>query len=246
MRPLPKLGGLMRLLVLMMGFLLLQPPLARPSMTLDVIAVEYPPYTTPDRADDGLVFQRLRSWLASRNLPIKINARFLPPARAQHAVNSSDWCMALYPPSKNTPHLFRKISRTNIVMGFVRRKTSEPFSWDGPTYFKGSRIALLRTLSLSDPWIPYQEAGAKFVFVEAMEQAMIMVLKGRADYAVADSGGLEAFNRSAPADHQLELSSKPVQEFAVGVYLSARCRDILGSLKTNEKGATEHDAPLQN
>jgi polar amino acid transport system substrate-binding protein len=236
----------MRIIVLMMGFLLLQVPPARASMTLDVIAVEYPPYTSSDRVDDGLVFQRLRTWLASRNLRITIKARFLPPARAQHAVNSSDWCMALYPPSDNTPHFFKKISDTDIVMGLVRKKSSTPFFWNGPSYFKGAKIALLRTLSLPEPWLPYREAGASFVFVETMEQALNMVVKGRADYAAADSGGLEAFNRLVPADLQLELSTKSIQVFEVGVYLSARCQDILGSSAPKEKGATKSDAPLQN
>lgn len=237
----------MRLLVLTMGLILFQSMPARASMTIDVISVAYPPYTSPDRADDGLVFQKLRSWLASRNLSIKVRARFLPPARAQHAIETTDWCMALYPPSKNTPHVFRRIGDNSVALGFARLKSPEAFSWDSVDYFGGSRIAILRTVAISETWKAIQDAGAEFVFVEDMDQALNMVLRGFADYAVVDNSGLETFNRSRPVyGRELEISNQILQEYPIGIYLSARCKDILETTVEHEKGAANETAPVQN
>jgi hypothetical protein len=237
----------MRVLILTMGLILFQSLTVRASMTIDVISVAYPPYTSPERADDGLVFRTLRSWLASRNLAIEIRALFLPPARAQHLIETTDWCMALYPPSENIPHVFRRIGNSTVGVGLARIKSSERFAWDGVDYFTGSRIAMLRTNSVTEYWKPFQDAGVEIVFVEDMDQALNMVLQGFADYAAVDSGGLEAFTRSRPqGDPELEISNQTVEEYPVGVYLSSRCRDILGPAPDNEKGAAEETAPLQN
>lgn len=239
-------GVFMRFTVLLFSLLGVQGALATTPATLDVIAVEYPPYTSSERADDGLVFRELRNYLIARNLPITIRARFLPPARAQNAVDTVDWCMALYPPSENTPHVFRRIGNSKVTLGLARIRRTEAFSWENADYFKDKRIALLRTVSMPQAWKPFEEAGAEFVFVEAMDQALNMVLQGFADYAVVDSGGLEAFDRTRSDGPELELSRQAVQEFPVGVYLSARCSDILGPPERDEKGAAEKTAPLQN
>ncbi|MHA7772791.1 hypothetical protein [Roseibium sp. M-1] len=217
---------------------------AAQATVLEVIAVEYPPYTTPTRSDDGLVFHELRTWLSARKLPFTIKARFLPPARAQHAVDTGDWCVALYPPSASTPHVYRQIGDAKIVIGLVRRKEEEPFVWSSPEEFRGKRIALLRSSTLSDFWMPFEKAGAEFTFVETMEQALGMLVRTRVDYAAADRAGLEEFRKTFPEGRELEFSEKGIQEYPLRVFLSERCRDLLGP--EEERGADEDTAPLQN
>lgn len=211
---------------------------------LEVIAVEYPPYTTPTRPDDGLVFRELRIWVAERNLPYTIRARFLPPARAQHAVDAGDWCIALYPPAASTPHVSHRIGDASIAIGLVRKNQKGPFTWSSAAEFRGKRIALLRSITLSDYWLPFERAGAEFVFVESMEQALGMLAKDRVDFSVADQAGLDQFKAKYPEAETLELSEKSIQEYPLSIFLSNRCRDLLGP--ETEKGADEDAAPLQN
>jgi len=175
-------------------------------LTVDVIVVEYPPYTTPQHPDGGLAFAKVKRWFAEKKLPITLNPRFLPPARAHHEVDTTDWCISFYPPSKTTPHVFKTVSRERINMRMVRKKADTPFTWSSPAEFKGSRIALLRPMSLDAVYRVFAEAGLEFVYVETMEQAITMVAQGRVDYTVADNEGLEFFNRLLPEDQKLVVS----------------------------------------
>jgi polar amino acid transport system substrate-binding protein len=222
-------GLSMRFVIVLICLFSVPGAFANAPKVLDVIAVEYPPYTGASLPDGGQAFRMLRELIASKNLPIIINPRFLPPARAQHAVDTTDWCIALYPPSPGTSFVFHRIGETSLFLRLVRQKSEDAFSWDAPTYFAGKKIALLRTKSMADYWQPYKEAGAEFVFVETLEQAMNMVVRGRVNYAVANDIILEQFNSALPDNQKLQLSETTVQEFPSGVYLSARCRDLLDS-----------------
>jgi len=236
----------MRLPVLICGLLLGFSVNAAALKTIDVITVEYPPYTTPDRADDGLVYRELRDWIADRNLPISLRAHFMPPARANHMVETTDWCLSLYPPSDAIPHEFLQINASSVKIGLVRKREETEFDWDGPDYFRDAKIAILRTKQPSPNWQTYRSAGASFVYVDTKEQGLKMVLRDRVDYAAVDLKGLELFRRSNPAGRTLQFSKRIVEEFPIGIFVSDRCRSILGTSAENEKGASPKDAPLQN
>lgn len=234
----------MRTLIVMLSLFLCGTPLSAAPQSIDVIVVEYPPYTTPDHPDGGLIFRKFKNWLDARNLAIALRPRFLPPARAQHEVDTTDWCISFYPPSKDTPHVFKQISQERIDMRLVRRKSEVPFSWTSLEVFRGKKMAMLRALSIEEEYRPFTNAGVEFIFVETMEQALTMVAQGRVDFASADRESLSFHNDKFPDLQKLEASGKIIRSYPVGMFLSERCKDILGSL--NEKDAAKKTASLQN
>lgn len=229
----------MRFTIFLCGSVFASVTAASSPQVIDVITVEYPPYTTPVRADDGLMFRELRAWVSARNVPVVLRPNFLPPARAQLVLNTTDWCLSLYPPSHKTPLYFQRISDSSIKIGLVRKKVEGEFDWQDTDYFKGATIAILRSIELSEMWRSFKEAGAIFVYVETVEQGMTMVLKDRVDYAFADRKGVDAFRQRDPRGVELQYSKKDLEEFPIGVFLSALCKGIFGE-ETEDRKRPEH------
>lgn len=195
------------------------------SRDVSVIAIDYPPFTTPERSDDGTVFVLLRNWFGDRNLEIKITPEFLPPARAQNRIIQGDWCASLFPPRDDIKATFLPINDTTIKIGFLRLKEPSEFQWESLDYFKDKHIAALRNTTREGLFKPFLDAGAVLTGIETIEQGVQLLLKKRVDYAFADKTTLDTIDLT-PADRKkLEFSKTLLGSYQFGVYLSPECQD---------------------
>lgn len=204
-----------------------------------------PPYATPNRSDEGLLFRELRQWLEARNLAVTVTPVFLPPARARQLVNASDWCLSFFPPPDHRAHSFHRIDDATVRIGLVRRARPADFTWNDPGYFSNSSIAVLRSGNLGEMWRPMHRAGARFVYVDTMEQGLRMVQMGRVDYTFADQKGLEVFTGDHPAGPLLQFSKIHLKEYPVGIYVSDHCKGLLETDTASTPSALS-EGPLQN
>ncbi|WP_420337659.1 hypothetical protein [Roseibium sp.] len=195
------------------------------SREINVIAIDYPPFATPDREDGGTVFALLRKWVNDQNLPIIIRPEFLPPARAQNRIIQGNWCASLFPPRGDIEATFFKISETTIETGFLRLKNASEFAWESLDYFKGKQIAALRNRTREGLFKPFVDAGAVLTGIETIEQGVQLLLNNRVDYAFADKTTLETIDLAPEDRKKLEFSKTVLGTYHYGVYLSPECQD---------------------
>ena len=93
---------------------------------LDVVAMEYPPYTSAHMPGEGLTFIALRKQLQHSGW--RINPVFLPPARAvRQLFNDRDWLISIYPrivkPAILTSSRYRGLVLPTVYSAVVRRQT---------------------------------------------------------------------------------------------------------------------------
>ncbi|GGB45329.1 hypothetical protein GCM10011316_16710 [Roseibium aquae] len=231
----------MRLTVLWFCLIAFAWPACAHAQSVEVIAVEYPPFTTATRADGGTVFAEIRQWLADQALDLTLVPVFVPPARAQVMVRSDAWCASLYPPPAEIGH-FIQVSNRAIDVGFLRRKIPGPFLWTDLGHFKNRKIAVLRARTSGGLLAPIETAGAQFVDVETVQQGIKLLLAGRVDYAFADNTTLSGFPAGSTERQSLEFSETVLERFPVGLYVSANCRQHFPKVGEKKRGADEKGA----
>jgi len=209
--------------------------------TLKIIAVDYPPFTTSKREDSGTVFALIRQWLIENGSDISVQPVFDPPARAQVMIEAGNWCASLYPPVKNTGH-FLQISNRSVDIGFLRRRVEAAFTWDGPGFFAGKKVAVLRARTTSGLLGPLKEAGADFIDVETVQQGIRLLMAGRVDYAFADHLALSRFPAASDERLSLEFSKTILRRYPIGLFVSDRCihhfpNAARGEKRPNKEGA---------
>jgi len=59
----------------------------------EVLAVEYPPFTSDHLSDGGIAFQRLRKAYPEN----RIKPHIVPPKRAYQMIQNGQWCMRFFP-----------------------------------------------------------------------------------------------------------------------------------------------------
>jgi len=191
--------------------------------TIQVIAVHYPPFTSKTQADGGTVFSEIRTWLQDQSLDISLEPVFVPPARAQVMVNSQDWCTSLYPPPATGTHRFVKIGDHDVDIGFLRHKAGGPFTWTSPGYFRGKRLAVLRSRDATGILQPLKDAEAVLIEVETIQQGIKLLMANRVDFAFADHTTLNRYEAQSSERTNLEFSQTILRSFPVGLFVNAPC-----------------------
>lgn len=98
---------------------------------VEVVSVEYPPFTTQNSSDNGIGFVLLERYLSSLS-GVNFKPLFLPPARASKVTHSDDWCVSFYPVSaqSNPPHSFIQLREKPVGLGLIRNKREGVFEWN--------------------------------------------------------------------------------------------------------------------
>lgn len=204
---------------------------------IDVVAVEYPPFTTILREDGGVAFALLEK--ASEKIQLKLNPLFLPPARASAVIESGDWCASFYPPIAKDKSEQISLSDKHVKIGLIRRKADSTFAWERLDEFRGNSVAILRTSDESPFKHRFTEAGMNVVQVETIHSAIQMVLLGRTDFAMSDNvtyAGLEQTNKKLLEISSTSLLSTPITLFwnqECGIEISA----LIDELRTSKSKA---------
>ena len=189
---------------------------------VEVIAVEFPPFTSINEPDNGLSFRQLNHYL-KKHYQLSSTANFLPPARAQKVVNEGDWCLSFYPPKDKSLYQFIKLSDHKVKIGFYRRTESTPFVWTELTELAGKTVALLHYRSQGELQHTLVNAGLTLVSVESITQGLKMLEYGRVDlvFSTEESPYLDSLTAEKRANYQ--FSDNVLFEVEMGVYKNPKC-----------------------
>ncbi|PKG82112.1 hypothetical protein CXF85_14515 [Colwellia sp. 75C3] len=196
-------------------------------LNVDVIAVDYPPYTSSKLTGDGSSFILLSKY-AQSNFSVSLTPFFLPPARANRVIKDGYWCLSFYPPREgNKVARFVSLSDNVVSMGFYRLRKKEGFHWTELKELKGKIVALLRPDVIGKMHQNILDAGLQMVYVESIEQGLQLVLKNRVDYAFGDNLVLSETNLSEVQKQKLQFSESSVHEAEIGFFYNIECKDKL-------------------
>lgn len=192
---------------------------------VDVIAVDYPPYTSPQLLGYGSNFSLLSQY-AQSHLRVSLTPLFLPPARANRVINDGHWCMSFYPPRKDNKFArFVPLSDSIVKMGFYRLRKKDSFHWTDLKELSGKIVALLRPNVIGKMHQGFIDAGLQIVYVESVEQGLHLVLKNRVDYAFGDSLVLSDSNLSDVQMKKLQFSESSVYDAKIGFFYNIKCQE---------------------
>ena len=195
--------------------------------TVDVIAVEYPPYTSSTEPHFGKSFELLSAY-AQKHFHLPITPMFLPPARANRIVKESNWCLTFYPPPQGHDLAkFVPLSNEIVRFGFYRLLQPGIFQWQSLNELNGKLVALLRPNVKGQLHQDLINAGINLVFVESVEQGIQLLLKRRVDYAFADNSALSQSSISDRDKSTLQFSKSSVLSANVGFFYNTQCKDRL-------------------
>lgn len=191
---------------------------------VDVLAVEYPPFTTSQVAGNGIA---MSAFYQRFNEPqIKWRPQFVPPARAYYLIEKGDWCVSFYPIPDNILSTKITLSEQVIRIGLIRLKSekqkSSVFEWQTLTELSPASVAILRT-GVNSVFIQrFQQANLKPVFVENVTSARYMLQYGRVDYAMLDNVSFE--NLPELEQQNIEFSLSSLIETPITVFVNPKCQ----------------------
>lgn len=190
---------------------------------INVVAIEYPPYTTSNHPDRGLSFEVLRQSLATSDFVIE--EIFLPPARAAiYTQSDQGWLLSLFPPPAKSPHVQKIVyQRARIPYSLFRRHQTQPFRWDNLNELAGGSVALTRTPNNNQSLVKYRAAGLTPVFINTLDQGIQMLLESHVDYVLTTQDTGLYYAKKLDIDPQkLQFAETVIQWFPYTVYLNIR------------------------
>lgn len=195
--------------------------------TIEVIAVEYYPFTTNTMPTGGIAFELLNE--LSVNEKYRWKPKFLPPKRAYYKVESGDWCASFYPPHGEKNHTIYSLGKDVVNIGLIRLAKTSPFDWSSLSEFNGKSLAMLRTGPDSDYLKLLQKSGVEIVFVETIERAIMMVLLNRVDMAMIDN--ISYTNITLEHKQKLQFSNTFLDSMNLRLFVNKECNLSLPSLQ---------------
>lgn len=186
--------------------------------TIDVIAIEYPPFSTLGVESGGLSFE-----LLSQNTDENYQWQpyFLPPKRAFANIKSGDWCASLYPTPMAKSFVQYQLSEQTVNIGLVRLKQQDSFEWQDLKQLSGRTVAILSTEGTSPFAIQFAQAGLTKAEVQTVKSGVQMVLLGRVDYAMLDDVSFNALETNNKA--RLEFSKTNLLSTKLSIFVNPEC-----------------------
>ena len=202
-------------LIFLACFLLLR---TRPigAKTVDVLALEYPPFTSSESKGNGIAFELLEKTLGQKG--IKWRPTYAPPARAASIIEKGDWCASFYPIIDEFDSVRVVLSKSKVIIGLVRKQEDSIFQWDGLESLAGHSIALLRTRKRSPFSQQFLDAGLEVLFVDNMEMGLKYVEEGFVDYAISDNLSFAQLNKE-----NLEFSHTSILTTPITLFVNPAC-----------------------
>jgi len=193
---------------------------------LEVIAMDYAPFTSETSDDNGLAFKLLTDALDGT---VQVQPQFLSAARAHRMVQEGEWCASFYPPQKLIDkHILVKLADEPVKLGLYRLRENTPFFWNNLNELAGRRVAYFRALERDGIGLEMVQAGIEIFSVETTRQGVQLLAKGRVDYAFGDQVSGPALMKQLglnPDDYQ--FSETVFRDFPVGIWLNLSCPQAL-------------------
>ena len=193
--------------------------------SLDVLSIDYPPYTAEADAEKGPLFSLLQQFVEER-LPGKtIRPVFVPPARAALLLSRGEYCLSFYPPQDDSEAFeFIHLSDEKVRLGLIRLQQPEPFSWKALSELEGKSLAILRPYTGGKVLRDVLNAGMEVVYVESNIQGLRMLSKRRVDYAFGDNKTLPRLSAETGLNKELfQFSDTSLHETIVGINVRKSC-----------------------
>lgn len=187
----------------------------------EVLAVEYPPFTSQHLTDGGIAFQILRQAYPE----YRFKPHIVPPKRAYQMIQNGQWCMSFYPSNEGVASHKITLSKQYIVIGLIRMQQPTPFQWQQLAELSGSRVALLRSGDSSPFSNKFNQAGLIITYTETIQQAVDLLLRQRVDLAMYDDYN---FNQLPTVlREQLQFSETSLLQTPVTLFTNPNCHDPL-------------------
>lgn len=199
------------------------------SETVDVLSMDYPPFTAEADGENGPLFRLLRDY-AREHMPTKrIRPVFVPPARASLLLSKGEYCLSFYPPPEHQEEFeFIKLSDETVKLGFIRARQAGAFVWKDLSELKGKSSAILRPSRSGRVHEMAVDAGMEVVYVDSIRQGLMMLKKGRVDYAFGDNNTLARLSESAGMNKDdYQFSETSLFETTVGITVRKSCKEDL-------------------
>lgn len=190
---------------------------------IEVLAIEYPPYSSQAAPDHGLTFRLLKQRL-KQHTDAEIIPLFMPPARLHQRIRRNQWCLSFYPPSSAGVEYWRlTLSEQLIRVGLYHRLTDDINRWKSLEQLQGRKVALLRALQRTEFVARFNHLGIIPVYVDSVKQGINMLLRQRVDAALGDDG-LKAYLEEIKGNPvPIIFSDNISKEIEVGVYVNNDC-----------------------
>lgn len=188
-----------------------------PLVGQDVLAVEYPPFTTIKKNNYGLSFY----FLAKAFPDQKFTPEFLPPKRALKRISDGDWCLSFYPVTQISSFEIIELSVNKVKIGLIKKREKEDFTWERLAEMSGESVALLRS-SYKSPFVKqFINANLKVTYVESIKQGLELVKKGRVKFSMFDNYNYESLSKS-DKEH-LQFSDTYLIETSIVLFVNPSC-----------------------
>ncbi|OPX55334.1 polar amino acid transport system substrate-binding protein [Oceanospirillum multiglobuliferum] len=200
--------------------------LSRPKavQVIEVLAIEYPPFTSATLIDSGLSFRLLNGRVAHSSL--SINAHFLPSARAQKQVDSGQWIASFYPPTSPVPVVYRKIPLSNqpLEIGLFRLLPSDsdqPFRWSQLNELAGLKVAIGRRSSAGPLSTQLTEAKVQVIETDSLNQGFQLLQRGRVDAVFAEKlSGFFTVQLLGLSETQFQFSETVFEQTPIAIWVN--------------------------
>ncbi len=180
-----------------------------------VLAVDYPPFTSPSSVNNGVAFSLLQQ--KTTDDTVTWTPAFAPPARISQLIRENKWCASFYPVNKDIASEKIKLSNGLVTIGLVRAKPDAgDFEWTHLSDLAGHSVALLRTSHESEFFKQFIDAGLNVIEVESVKAGVDMVLRGRVDFSLAD-------NISANLNPELQFSRTALERTNITLFVNPNC-----------------------
>jgi len=189
---------------------------------IDVIAVEYPPFTSAQMSTNGLSFEVLN--IAASHLNYTWKPVFYPPKRALKMIREGNWCASFYPATQSKDHHLVNLHEEKFSISLIRKKRNTEFKWKHLSEFKGQSVALLRTSKDSDFAKQFIEAGIAMIFVETVDASLKMVEHGRVDFAMYDSFSFTLLDSTESSE--LQFAATSLIDMPVRMFINKKCLNV--------------------
>lgn len=214
-------------LLISVALIVIVPPALAQIDTLEVMAVEYPPFTSEYAEQGGLSFQRLNLYSAE-NLPASrvFKPVFVPPARAEQLLKSRQFCLSFFPPQEEVrDYEFFALDQETIRIGLIRKRQAGLFQWLTLAELSGQKMAILRSNMSSALQESFEQAGIERVFVETVEQGLRMLRLDYVDLVFGDNTSLDELSgRVAINANDYQFSETSLFETSIGFFYRKDCK----------------------
>ncbi|GGA94547.1 transporter substrate-binding domain-containing protein [Agarivorans gilvus] len=208
--------------ILICYWALIHEAVAQENEQFPVLAIEYPPFTTEEHPDGGLLMAELTAKTAPYALLPK--PIFMPLVRVQRTLQEGDWCASFAPPLgfENYPSVATSLERLTFHLYRVKQKA--PFQWQTFSELKGREVALIRSMEGTIVTQELLQSGIRPIYVNSLAQALKMAAKMRVDYALADEYSYQYYQQQGVLGGRfLEASEQTIYEFESRLWLNPEC-----------------------